>query len=115
MPIDNNSKVDRFTELENTLTSIANSPNTSGLIVNNTSIGVSPVSLSPPTGGVGFILQAENTNSDNIRWCVGGVASATVGNLYESGRDTGYIPVAAAISVVAISGTQKISIQWIIK
>lgn len=89
--------------------------NTSGSIVNTSLTGTTASSASAPANAVGFILEAPSINTDNINWCIGGTASTTVGMLLEPGRDTGFVPCAAAISVCStVSGTNAYSIQWIL-
>lgn len=89
--------------------------NINGSVVNTTLTGTTASSNTAPTNAVGFILEAESTNTNNIRWAIGSVASATVGSLMEPGRDTGYVPCGFTISVCAtVSGTNVFSIQWIL-
>lgn len=73
-----------------------------------------PTAFAPPANAVGFILEAESANTDNVRWCIGATASTTNGVLAEPGRDTGFIPCAASISVAAVSGTQTVGVQWVL-
>lgn len=88
--------------------------NTAGSIANNAAVSTTASTFTAPANAVGFLLEAESSNSANIRWAIGSTATASVGTLTEPGRDTGYIPGGANISVVAISGTQAVSIQWIL-
>lgn len=89
--------------------------NTNGSIVNQALTATTASSSAAPANAVGFVLEAPSDNTDNIRWCVGGTASTTVGMLAEPGRDTGYIPIAATVSVCAtVSGTNAYSIQWVL-
>jgi hypothetical protein len=89
--------------------------NTNGSVVNTTLTGTTAAANSAPANAVGFILEAPSTNTDNIRWAIGSTASTTVGLLLEPGRDTGFVPCAASISVCAtVSGTNKFEIQWIL-
>jgi hypothetical protein len=88
--------------------------NTAGTIVNTALTATTASSASAPANAVGFVLLAPSTNTDNVRWCIGSTASTTVGMLTEPGRDSGFIPCAATISVCAtVSGTNAFSIQWI--
>lgn len=89
-------------------------PNTAGATVNNSTITTTATSFAPPANAVGFQLSAEAANTQNIRWAIGATASPTVGQLAEPGRDSNYMPVAATISVASVSGTQGISIIWIL-
>lgn len=68
---------------------------------------------SAPADAVGFILSADGANTDSIRYRLGGTASATAGHELEPGRDSGYIPCAATISIFAVSGTQTYQLTWI--
>ena len=89
--------------------------NTNGSIVNTAWTATTASSASAPGNAVGFIISAAAANDQNIRWCIGGTASTTVGTLFEPGRDSGFIPCAATISVCAVvSGTNAFAIQWIL-
>lgn len=89
--------------------------NSNGAIVNTSLTATTASTANVPANAVGFILEAPSTNTDNIRWCIGGTASTTVGMLAEPGRDSGYVPCAANISVCAtVSGTNAFSIQWVL-
>ena len=89
--------------------------NANGSIVNTSLTATTASTANVPANAVGFVLEAPSTNTDNIRWCIGGTASTTVGMLAEPGRDSGYIPCAANISVCAtVSGTNAFSIQWVL-
>lgn len=94
--------------------SVTPTSNTNGSISNNAAVTTTASTFTAPANAVGFLLEAESSNTANIRWAIGSTASASVGTIAESGRDTGYIPGAANISVVAISGTQAVSVQWIL-
>lgn len=81
---------------------------------NNAAVGTSAVLITAPAHTIGFLLEAESGNTDNIRWAMGATASASVGSIAEPGRDTGFMPASGNISVIAISGTQAVSVQWIL-
>lgn len=70
-------------------------------------------SLSAPAAAFGFTLMALDSNSQNINWAIGATAAAATGMQLEPGRDTGFIPCAAAISVCPAGGTQIYAIQWL--
>jgi len=70
--------------------------------------------LAAPANAVGFVLMNLDTSTANVRWAVGRTASATLGQQLQVGRDTGYVPVGANVSVCAESGTQNIDIQWVL-
>lgn len=71
------------------------------------------ITLTAPANAVGFILQNLDTSSTNIRWAVGRTATATLGQQLQPGRDTGFIPVGANVSLVSESGTNNYDIQWV--
>lgn len=66
-----------------------------------------------PADAVGFILSADGANTDSIRYRMGGTASATAGHELEPGRDSGFIPAAASLSIFAVSGTQAYQLSWV--
>jgi len=77
--------------------------------------GTTAQTITKPANALGFILLGPSTNTDNIRWCIGATASSTNGMLSEPGRDTGYVPCAADISVCATaSGTNAVTVQWVL-
>jgi hypothetical protein len=80
----------------------------------NSVVSTSATTFAAPAHAVGFILEAEGGNTDNVRWAVGSVASTSVGVLTEPGRDSGYIPLAADISVSSLTGTQSVDVQWVL-
>ena len=87
-----------------------------GQAANSASVGTgSAVVFTPPSNCVGFVLEAESSNTANIRWALGSTASSTVGIIAEPGRDSGYIPGCAALSAIALSGTQAVDIIWVQK
>lgn len=90
--------------------------NTNGSHTTNTTIGsVSAVTLTVPANAVGFMIEASSGNTVNLRWAVGATATTTAGMRLEPGRDSGFIPSAANVSVIAESGTnQEVEIQWIL-
>lgn len=69
--------------------------------------------LTAPANAVGFILMNLDTSTKNMRWAVGRTASATLGQQLQPGRDTGFIPVGADISIIAESGTVDYDVQWV--
>lgn len=92
-------------------------PVTQGASLNgsNTDSTVSTViTLSPPANSVGFILMNLDTSSANLRWSIGATATASSGQQLQPGRDTGFIPCAANISLCSESGTNNYNIQWIL-
>lgn len=66
-----------------------------------------------PADAVGFFLSADAANTDDVRWRSGGTASTTAGHELQPGRDTGYIPCAADLSICAVSSSQKYQLTWV--
>lgn len=93
-------------------TKAAVSVNGSGSAASAT-VGTTASTLTAPANCVGFILQCLDTSTANIRWAIGRTASATLGQQLQPGRDTGFIPCGANVSVCAESGTQNLDIQWV--
>lgn len=80
-----------------------------------TNLTTAAQTLTKPSGAVGFVLESESSNTQNVRYKIGAAATTTSGMRLEPGRDTGYIPCAANISVCAEAGSsQKVTIQWIL-
>ncbi len=89
--------------------------NSNGLCQQIANLTTTAQSFTPPTNAVGFILEAESGNAQNIRWALGSSApTTTFGMLLEPGRDTGFVPCSKAVQVIAVAGTnQSIDIQWV--
>lgn len=89
--------------------------NTAGSAANTSLTGTTASTATAPANAVGFILYADTDNTHTIRFAIGATASTSVGGRLEPGRDTGYLPCAANVSVCAItSGTNAFFIQWIL-
>jgi hypothetical protein len=71
------------------------------------------ITLSKPSNAIGFVLMNLDTSTANVRWALGRTATTTLGQQLQPGRDTGFIPAAIDVSLVAESGTQNYDIQWI--
>lgn len=79
--------------------------------VSTTTAGSSVGMLS---GTVEIMIQADNTNTDCVRWQLGaGPATSTSGMVLQAGQDTGKIDSGAALTVASCSGTQKLNITMI--
>jgi hypothetical protein len=71
------------------------------------------ITLTAPANAVGFILQNLDTSTANVRWAVGRTATTALGQQLQPGRDTGFVPVGANVSLVSESGTQNYDVQWV--
>lgn len=69
--------------------------------------------ITAPANAVGFILMNLDTSSTNMRWSVGRTASTTLGQQLQPGRDTGFVPIGANVSIIAESGTCDYDLQWV--
>lgn len=77
---------------------------------------VSTVStITAPANAVGFVLMNLDTSTTNMRWAVGRTAAVNLGQQLQPGRDSGYIPIGANVSIIAESGTVTYDIQWVVK
>ena len=89
--------------------------NSAGSAANTALTATTASTATAPANAVGFILYADTNNTDTIRFAIGATASTSVGGRLEPGRDTGYLPCAANVSVCATaSGTNAFFIQWIL-
>jgi len=70
--------------------------------------------LTAPANAIGFILMNLDTSTVNIRWRLGAVATTSSGQQLQPGRDSGYVPCGANISICAESGTQNYDVQWVL-
>lgn len=65
-----------------------------------------------PANAVGFKIQAPSTNTENISWSQGSVATITAGFLMEPGRSEDF-DTGSDISVIATSTTQQtVTVIW---
>lgn len=88
--------------------------NTNAQVNNSTTVTTTATTFTPPANSVGFVVEAESSNTVNLRYAAGTTATTTVGMLLEPGRDSGYIPTSATVTVCAVSGSsQAASIQWV--
>lgn len=71
------------------------------------------IALTAPASAAGFILQNLDTSTANVRWSIGRTATTLLGQQLQPGRDTGFIPAGANVSIVSESGTQNYDIQWV--
>lgn len=89
--------------------------NSGGADVNGTLTGTTASTENAPANAVGFMLMAKIDNSNDIRFRIGGVASTTQGMALQPGRDTGFIPCSANISICAtVGGTNAYELIWIL-
>lgn len=89
--------------------------NTSGSFTFTTANSSTATTFAKPANAVGFILQATDTNTVNIRWAIGYTPTSSQGMQLQPGRDTGFIPCGADVKVIAESDSPEVSIQWVIQ
>lgn len=89
--------------------------NTDGTCVNASLTGTTASTENAPADTVGFILFADDDNSDPIRFRIGAAASTSAGLRLAPGRDSGFIPCSANLSICATAstGTNAYALQWI--
>lgn len=86
-----------------------------GSVVNGTLLTTVANSETAPANAVGFYLQSESSNTENIRFNIGAVASPTAGVLLEAGRSSDFVPIAATVSICnTVSSTQLYNLLWVI-
>lgn len=89
--------------------------NPAGSFAQITNLTTTAQTLTKPSNAVGFVLEASSTNVANVRYSIGSAATTTSGIRLEPGRDSGYMPVAANVSVITETGsTQEVDIQWVL-
>lgn len=94
----------------------ATARNTSGSVINGSLSATTANLETAPAGAIGFIVENESSNSNPIRYRIGGTASTSEGMLLEPGRDSGYVPTGTNVSICnTVSSTQTYSILWVIK
>lgn len=71
------------------------------------------ITLTAPANATGFILMNLDTSTANVRYAIGRTATTTLGQQLQPGRDSGFVPCGANVSLVAESGTQNYDIQWV--
>lgn len=71
------------------------------------------ITLTAPANAVGFLLTNLDTSGANLRWAQGRTATTTVGAQLQPGRDSGFIPSGANVSLVSESGTNGYDIAWV--
>ena len=65
-----------------------------------------------PAGAIGFKIQAPSTNTENVSFSIGAVATITAGILMEPGRSEDF-DTGSNISVIATSATnQTVNVLW---
>ena len=94
-----------------TVSSLPAPKNPTGVIQNQTVTGTAST-FTAPANAVGFTIESDSSNTDNVRWAVGSVATASVGTLMEPGRSFEVVPLTANISVIALTGSATVSVQW---
>jgi hypothetical protein len=91
---------------------VVSGANTNG--ASTTSTVSTVITLTAPANAVGFILMNLDTSTASLRWAIGATATASSGSQLQSGRDTGYVPCGANISLCSESGTNDYNVQWIL-
>jgi hypothetical protein len=108
--------IDSSGRLEVTSSGGSSPVNANGSYAQITNLTTTAQTFTVPANAIGFILESDSSVSTvNIRWKIGAAATTSSGMVLEPGRDTGFIPCAANISVIAVSGSsQSIAVQWIL-
>lgn len=89
--------------------------NSNGSVINGALGTTVAATETAPANAVGFMLMAKVDNTVDIRFRIGGTASTTAGVALQPGRDTGFIPCAANISLCNVSSaTTGYELFWIL-
>ena len=87
--------------------------NANGTFVINSGLTTVAATEAPPATAVGFVLEASSSNGANLRWAIGATATTSSGMRLEPGRDSGFVPLSANISIISESGTNEYELQWV--
>lgn len=89
--------------------------NTAGELDQGVLVATTAQTVSPPAGAVGCNIQAPSTNTDNVRFIIGGqVASDVSGFLMEPGRSETFNTAADISFCATAAGTNEFIVQWIL-
>lgn len=80
--------------------------------VSNATVDATADTVSAPANAIGFILAADDDNADPIYWAIGSTATSTNGQRMAPGRDSGFVPCGANISVLGSANNPRYNIQW---
>lgn len=83
-----------------------------GTIANATQ-GASAATLTAPANAIGFILSADDGNTDNFYFAIGATASLTSGQEMQPGRDSGFVPCGANVSIFGAASNPRYNMQWL--
>lgn len=86
----------------------------SSSFVEDATVSTTPETFTAPTGAFAALIQADDTNTPNLRIKMGAAASATSGIQFQPGRSELY-EGGSDISYCTESGTGKISVQWFVR
>lgn len=101
----------RATPLPVSGTVTALSPAQAGSFDEDATLSTTPETLTAPAGAFACFVEADETNTTNIRVKMGAAASTTSGIQFQPGRSEFY-QGGSNISVCMESGTGKVSVQW---
>jgi hypothetical protein len=90
-------------------------PGNGGTYATTTLSTATAATLGAPAGAIGFVLSNDVESADSIRYRVGATATAAAGGgmALLPGASTAFIPCAANVSVIEVSGTCYANIQWV--
>lgn len=95
---------------------LANPINSNGQYNEITNLTTAVQTFTAPAKAVGFLLEADDGNTGNVRWKIGSNPSTTSGMKLQPGRDSGYYPCGLDVRVIADSGSNQIAtIQWVMQ
>lgn len=91
---------------------VTQSTNVAGATVSQ-ALTTTATTVTKPSSVVGFVVQNDAASLDFIRVAIGVTATASVGIVLQPGQDTGFIPAALNLSIIANSGTPVANVMWV--
>lgn len=85
--------------------------NATASAVTNATISTTPTSITAATNAVEVLVQANDTNSANLRVAIGTTCSSSLGIQLQPGRSETF-HTSQNLSVCSESGTQTVNVQW---
>lgn len=94
---------------------ISNPVINTGSVTNISNLVATAQTLNAPANAIGFKIQTPSTNTENVSFTVGAVATISTGILMEPGRSEDF-DIGSNISVIATSAAQqRVTVLWKVK
>jgi hypothetical protein len=96
------------------LSSSGSTSSQTSIFIEDATVSTTPETFTAPTGAFAALIQADDTNTPNLRIKMGAAASLTSGIQFQPGRSE-LFEGGTDISYCTESGTGKISVQWFVR